>query len=78
MDEYDEGNRYSNSNIEGNKCPFAINSALNRVGTPIAALQTAKPTTNAINQQAQSRTRKQQHPAVAPYMHSIEDDAKNH
>ena len=78
MNKYDKGHRCSNPNIEGNKRPFAINSALNRVGTPIAALQTAKPTTNAINQQAQSRTRKQQHPAVAPYMHSIEDDAKNH
>ena len=78
MDEYDEGNRRSNPNIEGNKRPFALGGNPSRVGTPIATPQTTKPTAYAINQQAQSRTRKQQHPTVAPYMCSIENDAENH
>ena len=52
MDEYDEGNRCSNPNIKGDKHPFAIDSILSQMGTPVSTPQTAKPTTYAINQQA--------------------------
>lgn len=78
VNEYDKGHHCSNPDIESDKYPFAIDSIPRRISPPIAAPQTAKPTTYAINQQAQSRTRKQQHPTVAPYMCSIEDDAENH
>ena len=76
--EYDKGHRCSNSNIKSNKYPFAIDSIPSQMGTPINTPQTAKHTARTINQQAQSRTRKQQHPTIAPHVRSVEDHAKNH
>lgn len=78
MDEYDERHHCSNPNIKGDKYPFAIDSIPSQMGTPINTPQTAKHAAYTINQQAQSCARKQQHPAIAPNVCSVENDTKNH